>query len=294
LTEAEKPAAQNRWVAPNYFRTMSIPIIRGRDFNELDTARSQFVTVIDEALAQRQFSGDNPIGQHLLVSDSGPTVRNVEIVGVVGNVKHFSLDDPPTMTYYSPITQVAEPALGFLINNMNLIARTESNVVSAADTIRTQIQSLDPDIAASSVQTMDQLLASSTAPRRFNLVLIEIFAVAALVLSALGVYSLVAYTVNQRKRDIGIRIALGASARAIFTEVLRDGLILVLMGAAAGVVAALLVTRMISGMLYGVTAKDPLTFAVTGLVLIFTALAACYIPAYRATRVPPMVALRPD
>jgi hypothetical protein len=165
---------------------MGIPVIRGREFTDADTARSQAIIVIDQALAERHFPGENPLGRHLRVGDSGPNVREVEIVGVAGDVKHFNLDDPPTPTYYSPIAQVPQPALGFLINGISVVVRTAVDPLSLSDQLRHQVRSLDPNVPASGIQTMDQMLGASIAPRRFNLRLIEVFAAAALALAAMG------------------------------------------------------------------------------------------------------------
>jgi len=292
VTIEEQPAAQNRWVTPDYFKAMGIPLLGGRDFNSLDTQRSQAVVVIDEAFAKRHFQNESPIGLHLRVGDAGPISREVEIVGVVGNVKHFNLDEAPIPTYYSPVAQVPQPALGFLINGMSLVVRSETEPLRLADRVRREIQSLDQDVPASTVQTMDELLAASVAPRRFNLRLMGIFAIAALVLAAMGLYSVISYAVVQRKHEIGIRMALGASARDVFREVLREGLLLTACGEAAGLAAAFLTTHALSGLLFGVTPTDPLTFAFISVVLASTAFVACYFPARRATSVDPTVALR--
>src|SRR5262249_60694913 len=136
------------WVTPDYFKAMGIPLLGGRDFNSLDTQRSQAVVVIDEALAKRHFQNESPIGLHLRVGDSGPISREVEIVGVVGNVKHFNLDEAPIPTYYSPVAQVPQPALGFLINGMSLVVRSETEPLRLADRVRREIQSLDQDVPA--------------------------------------------------------------------------------------------------------------------------------------------------
>ena len=294
VTEEERPAAQNRWVAPNYFRTMGIPLLRGRDFNDLDSRSSQSVVVIDEELAKRHFANQDPLGMHLRVGDSGPNAREVEIVGVVGGVKHFNLDEPPTPTYYSPLTQVPQPALGFLINGMSLVVRAETEPLLMANQVRREIESIDNDIPASAVRTMDDLLAASVAPRRFNLRLIEIFAAAALVLAAMGLYSVIAYTVVQRKHEIGIRMALGANASEVFKHVLREGLLLTIFGEAAGLTTAFITTRFLSRLLFGVTPTDAVTFVSITVVLAAVAVVACYIPARRATSVDPCLALRND
>ena len=292
LTEEERPAAQNRWVAPNYFGTMGIPLLRGRDFNNLDTQSSQSVVLIDEELAKRHFQNQDPLGMHLRVGDSGPNARDVEIVGVVGGVKHFNLDESATPTYYSPITQVPQPALGFLINGISLVVRAETEPLSLANQVRREIESIDNDVPASAVRTMDELLAASVAPRRFNLLLIEIFAGAALVLAAMGLYSVIAYTVVQRKHEIGIRMALGANAGEIFKQVLREGLLLTIFGEAAGLTAAFITTRFLSRLLFGVTPTDALTFVSITVILAAVAVVACCIPARRATSVDPCLALR--
>jgi putative ABC transport system permease protein len=289
--EDEKPAAQNRWIAPEYFRTMGIPLIAGRDFTDLDTARSQAVIIIDETLARRHFPTDTPLGKHLHVSDSGPAARDVEIVGVTGNVKHFGLEDTPINTYYSPLTQVPQPALGFVANGLNLVVRTEPRL-SVSDELRRHIQSLDPDVPAATAQTMDQLIASTVAPRRFNLLLIEIFAGAALLLAAMGLYSVIAYSVVQRRNEIGIRMALGATASDVFRQMLREGVLLTISGELIGLVFAFATTRFLSGLLFQVHATDPWTFAVISAILAVTALIACYVPARRVTLVDPSLALR--
>jgi putative ABC transport system permease protein len=292
-TVAETPAAQYRWVMPEYFKTMGISIIGGRDFTELDTGKSQPVIVVDQSLAERYWPRENPIGKHIRVEDSGPQPREVEIVGIVGSVKHFNLDDPPTPAYYSPVAQVSPAALGFLINSLNLVVRTAGDPLSTSDPVRREIQSIDNEVAASA-QSMDQLLAASVAPRRFNVVLIEMFAVAALILAAIGLYSVIAYSVFQRRREIGIRIALGASTRRVFGDAIAEGIGLTVIGLTIGFLAAVVITRAMSQMLFNVTSTDPMTFAVVASVLTITGLIACYLPARRATRVDPVIALRAE
>jgi predicted permease len=292
-TVAETPAAQYRWVMPEYFKTIGISIIAGRDFTELDTGKSQPVVVVDQSLAERYFPGENPIGKHIRVEDSGPQPREVEIVGIVSSVKHFNLDDPPTPVYYSPVAQILPAGLGFLINSLNLVVRTDRDPLSTSESVRREIQSIDNEVAAST-QTMDQLLAASVAPRRFNVLLIEMFAVAALMLAAIGLYSVIAYSVFQRRREIGIRIALGASARRVFGETIAEGMLLTAIGLTIGLAAAVLIGKAISQMLFNVASTDPMTFGAVALVLTATGVIASYLPARRATRVDPLIALRAE
>ena len=293
LSPTEMPGAQNRWVSPGYFQTMRVPLLKGREFTEQDGAESPGVVVIDEALARRFFKPDeSPLGFHLRIDDGAGQPREVEIVGVSGDVKHFGLDDEPTPTLYAPVYQVPKGSVSFLISNMSLLVRTASDPLAQAAAVRREVQDVDKDVPASSTRTMEQFLSASVAPRRFNVLLLGIFAGTALLLAAIGIYGVIAYSVTQRTHEIGVRMALGAKRSDVLKLVVGEGLRLAFIGVATGLVAALFLTRLMSSLLYGVSTTDPTIFAGIPLLLIIVALAACYLPARRATKVDPMVALR--
>jgi predicted permease len=293
LKPEEVPAAQNRWVSPGYFKLMRIPILKGREFDERDGARSVAVVVIDEALARRFWPDGNAIGERLKIDDAAPAPwREVEIVGVAGGVKHNTLLDEPTPTIYAPIPQVPEGTVGFLANNMSLVVRTNGDPLMMATTIRREVSAVDEDVPTSNVRTMEQFMATAVAARRFNLLLVTVFACVALLLAATGIYAVISYTVAQRTKEIGIRMALGAGAGNVLRMILVQGIKLTLLGVVTGLAGAFILTRLVASLLFDVTATDPATFLLMPLVLVAVALLACFVPARRATRVDPLVALR--
>ncbi len=295
LKPEEVPAAQSRWVSPGYFDAMRIQIVMGRAFDERDTARSVSVVIIDEALAHRFFPNSNPVGEHLKIDDAAPEPwREVEIVGVARDVKHNNLLDEPTPTVYAPIYQIPKGTVGFLANNMNVVVRTASDPLAMATTIRREVRAVDSDVATSNLRTMERFLAVAVASRRFNLLLVTLFASVALLLAATGIYAVVSYTVAQRTKEIGIRMALGAKASDVMRMILKQGLMLTLFGVVAGLVGAFILTRVISSLLFNVAATDLTTFILMPLILVAVALAACIIPARRAMRVDPLIALRTE
>ena len=292
-TREETPAAQNRWVSPGYFNAMKIPVLQGREFTEQDRAGARLVAVVDKVAARRYWQDENPVGAHILIDDAAPAPpREVEIIGVVDEIKHNGLDEEPTATVYAPFYQIPPGAVSFFANRMNLVVRTSIEPMTLGDEIRSQVQSVDRDVPASNISTMEQFLAATIAPRKFNLFLLVIFAVAALMLAAAGLYAVIAYSVQQRTKEIGIRMALGAKANDVFKLIISQGMKLVVIGVATGLLASLLLTRLMASLLYGVSATDPLTFATIALLLTGVALGACFVPARRATKVDPMVALR--
>jgi putative ABC transport system permease protein len=216
-----------------------------------------------------------------------PEVQWITIVGVVGDVKHFGLDLPEEAGLYSPYTQ-APPWKRW----MTLVARTQSDPAAMTQTIKQQIWKVDAQLPVTKVQTMDEVAAASFAARRFNMSLLALFAVLALVLAAVGIYGVMSYAVTQRTQEIGIRMALGARAVDVLKLIIRNGLTLTLIGVVLGMGGAMALTRLMSTLLFGVTPTDKLTFLAVSGVLIFVALLACYIPARRATKVDPLVALR--
>jgi ABC-type antimicrobial peptide transport system permease subunit len=212
-------------------------------------------------------------------------------VGVVGDVKHLSLDGEPAPHIYLPVHQTHEDGVAWLTNNQYWLLRAKAPPLTLSAAARREIQAVDRNAPASNIRTMEQYLAGSVAPRRFNLRLLTIFAAAALILAATGLYGVISYGVAQRKRELGIRMALGARPGAVLKLVIGQGMALAIMGVALGLVAALALTRLMEGLLFGVSATDPLTFIAIALMLTLVALMACYIPARRATKVDLLVAL---
>ncbi|MFY9609332.1 MAG: ABC transporter permease [Blastocatellia bacterium] len=287
LSATDAPAAQNRWVSPGYFGTMRIPLLQGREFTDGDNMIGKGVAVIDETLARCHFRNENPIGAHLKFFD-----RDFEIVGVVGAVKHNGLDDEPTPTLYAPLAQVPNSNLAFLASNMSLAVRTGVEPLALQTTLRREVQAVDGEVPASSIKTMGQFISTSVASRRFNLLLLVVFAGAALLLAATGIYAVISYSVTQQTHEIGIRLALGAAPRDVLKLVVGHGMALALAGVGVGLIAALGITRLMTSLLFEVSATDPATFLAVSVILAGVALGACFVPALRATKVDPMVALR--
>jgi len=284
--------ADFRVVSTSYFRAMRIPLIAGREFNERDTEQKAPVVLISQNLARRYWPNGSPLGEHMRIDDSDEAPRLVEIVGVVGDVKHVSLDGEPTQHIYLPIHQTHEDGVVWLTNNQYWLIRTTVDPLTMSAHVRREIQAVDPDAPTSNIRTMEQYLAASVAPRRFNLWLLTVFAGAALVLAATGLYGVISYGVTQRRHEIGIRMALGARQSDVLKMVIGRGIALATIGVGVGLAAAFALTRLMKNLLFIVSATDPPTFAVIALLLMVVALLACYLPARRATKVDPMVALR--
>jgi len=273
-------------VSPEYFRTLGIPLLKGRYLTEQDNTDAPPVTVVSDTFVKRFFPTEDPIGKRMKLG--GCTECDwTTIVGVVGDVKHGGPGAEESPSMYCPFVQES-----FAIRMMSLTLRTEGDPTNFVAAVRREVNSIDPDIALADVKTMDQLVSESLGQSRYRGVLLGIFAVVALTLAAVGIYGVIAYAVSQRTREIGIRIALGARKGHIFRMVVGHGMILSLIGVAIGIAASLMLTRFLSSLLYGVSSTDPLTFTSVVLLLISVALAACSIPARRATRVDPMIALR--
>ena len=287
LSSTDAPAAQNRWVSPGYFDAMRIPILRGRDFTDQDNTRGLGVTVIDETLARRHFPNENPIGAHLRFFE-----RDFEVVGVVGAVKHNGLDDEPTPTLYGPLTQVPASNLAFLASNISLAIRTGVEPLALQTDVRRAIQAVDSEVPASSMKTMKQFLSASIASRRFNLLLLAVFAGAALLLAATGIYAVISFSATQRTHEIGVRLALGAAHGDVLKLIVGQGMAPALAGLGVGLIASLGIGRVLSSLLFEVSASDPATFVTVSVILAGVALGACLVPARRATKIDPMVALR--
>ena len=281
-----RPNANNRSVTADYFRVMGIPLVRGREFTDRDTADSPGVVIINETLARRFFPGENPIGKRL--HRGSPETKEpkwVEIVGIVGDIKHAGLRADARQEMYFPHPQYAEP-------DLVIVLRADGDPKRFAAAVRSEAQSLDKSLPVGNIQTMEEVFDSSLDGTRLPMLLFGGFALVALLLSAVGIYGVMAYSVEQRTREIGIRLSLGAQRRDVLRMVLLQGLRLAALGVVFGIVGALALARVMATLLYSVTATDPITFAGVALVLTTVALLACYIPARRAMRVDPMVALR--
>jgi predicted permease len=292
-----KPASQSEMnmalvyrVEPGYLNAMSIPLKQGRFFSDQDTERSQPVVVIDEVLTHKYFGDANPIGHRIRQGDEDAQ----EIVGVVGHVKQWSLDANNDETLqaqlYEPFRQFPDAAMGAVASGIGVVALT--NGPNTFESIRRAVQNNNKQNVISRPQTMNEVIAGTLADRRFSMILLDAFAVVALLLASLGLYGVISYVVGQRTHELGIRLALGAQRSDVLRLVLGHGMKMALGGVALGVLAALGLTRLLSKMLYGVSATDPATFTVITLLLACVALLACYIPAWRATKVDPLVALR--
>jgi putative ABC transport system permease protein len=272
-------------VSPDYFSTLGIKVVRGRGFTDRDDERAPNVVVINETMAAKHWPGEDPIGKRVKIryNNTGPR----EIVGIVGDVKQTSLTDTVSAQMYTPFVQAPWPFL-------TAVARTPAAPEAAAGSLRQALARLDPEQAAGDIRTFDQYLARSTATPRFTAILFGAFAGLALLLAGFGLYGVMAYSVAQRSREIGIRMALGAQAADVRSLVVSQAVRLGAAGLAMGLAGALAVTRVLDSLLFGVTASDPLTFAAVSAALITVLLLAAYLPARRATRVDPIVALRAD
>jgi predicted permease len=279
-----KPMADNRLVTAGYFSTMEIPLLRGRSFTESDRADSEPVAIVNSALAQRYFGGEDPLGRVVDLGDAQHPDR-WRIVGLVSDVEAFGPDQPVHADLYRPLNQIPFPLLAFAV-------RTTGDPSALLKSSEQAIWDVDKDQPVFNAFPMTLLAAQSVTLRRSSTFLLTGFAVLALGLTAVGLYGITAYTVAQRTQEIGIRMALGAKHGDVLRMILGQGTRLVLMGEAIGVVGALALARSIASLLYGVSATDPLTFVFVATALAMVALTACYIPARRAAKIEPMVALR--
>ena len=282
------PEAAVRVVGPDYFPTMQVPLRAGRTFNEQELTEERHVVIINQAFADQYLKGVNPLGQKAVIyMKSLDESKNTpsEIIGVVGDVRQMGLDTPAEPTVYWP-----HPEL--VMSEMTIVVRTANEPLALVSAVRNELQQMDPEQPMAAVSTMDQLLAGTLSRSRFTMLVLGVFAALALILACVGIYGVIAYSVTQRTQEFGIRMALGANRRDVFRLVLGEGTRLTLLGIGLGIVAGLIVTRLMATLLYGVSATDPLTFTAVTLLLAFVGLAACYIPARRATKVDPIVALR--
>jgi putative ABC transport system permease protein len=279
----QEPNTNYYAVSPDYFKAMGIPLLRGRVFTEQDKKDSPRVAVINEELAKKFFPDEDPIGKRINVTNGPERFR--EIVGIVGDVKQYGLAQPTTMQTYEPYLQTP-------FSGMTLVVRADGNPAALTGAIRSEVLAIDKEQPVSRIRPLEQVVSESVAKQRFLMLLLGIFASVALVLAAVGLYGVMSYSVNQRTHEIGIRAALGAQRKDVLKLVVGQGMALALSGAGIGLTASFALTRLMTSLLFGVSATDPLTFAGIALLLTIVALLACYLPARRAMKVDPMIALR--
>jgi predicted permease len=277
-----------REITPGFFRAMGIPLDQGRVFSESDSETANKVVIVNQAFVREHFPSRSPVGEHILLGQT-----SCEIVGVVGDVKSY-LDQPAPPTTFIPAAQASYGTSALFEGwfPRSIILRANVDPLSLSRAVRDAVAAVDPIIPTGSMRSMNQVLARSLALRNFMMFLLSLFAALALILATVGIYGVISYAVSQRTREIGVRMALGAHPGDVLRLILGEGLKLVLAGAALGTVFALIATRFISTMIYGVSATDPRIFLAVIALLVIVSLAACYVPARRAMRVDPMVALR--
>ncbi|MBA3255723.1 MAG: ABC transporter permease [Pyrinomonadaceae bacterium] len=277
------PGADCRFVTADYFKALRIPLIKGRGFSQSDGPQAPHVLLINNTMADRFFPNEDPIGKRL---ELGINSFNGEIIGIVGNVKHVALDADVNSEVYAPYSQAPFWA------DMTLLVRTSGDPMSLAGAMRNELGTLDKQVSIGKVRTMDTIAAESVAQPRFRTLLLGVFGISALLLASVGIYGVMSYAVTQRTQEIGIRMALGAQVGDVRKLVIRNGMTLALVGVTIGLAGAFGLTRLMASLLFGISATDVPTFAAISVGLVAVALIACYIPARRATKVDPLVALR--
>ena len=283
--DSSLPTAQGSAVSVDYFRLLNTPLLRGRMFTDGDDLNAPNVVLIDDALAQRYFANQDPLGHRIKRGGRQSKAPWLTIVGVVGNIKSDGFDQPDQPHAYSPILQNPN-------YSMAVFLKTESSPTSLITSLREQVRAVDPNLPLFGERTMEEVVSESLGQRRFAMQVVGLFGVLALLLASIGIYGVMAFSVSQRTREIGIRVALGASRGNILRWVMRQGLVLIAIGVTTGLVAAFALTRLLRTLLFGVAPTDLLTYGALAVVLGIVALLACYIPARRATKVDPLVALR--
>ncbi|HLF82557.1 MAG TPA: ABC transporter permease [Blastocatellia bacterium] len=284
-SEADDFVADRRMISPEYFNALGIPLLKGRGFTDRDDQTSTGVVVVSESWARRYLPSEDPIGKRIKLGGRNSTRPWLSIVGIAGDVRDTALESDARPCVYIPYPQFPSSA-------MTLVVRAAFDPKLLISGIRDEVWAVDQDQPVTDVKTMDQYVAASVLPRRFNAMLLAVFASLALVLASVGIYGVMAYSVTQRTHEIGIRVALGAQSSHVIRLIVGRGMALVLTGIAIGIAGALALTRVMTSLLYGVSATDPLTFAGLSVMLAAVALLASYIPARRATKVDPMIALR--
>jgi len=280
----QEPSTNVRVADDGFFQALGIPVLRGRNFSQLENTQPKRVVLINETFARKYFPGEEPIGKTVdvqMFDQPTPT----EIIGVVGNVRYESLIDD-----FEPYVYFTHPDLTYSF--MTLVIRTDGDPVALAPAVQREIRSLDPNQPVSDVRTMNQVMSETVSRARFNTMLLGLFAALATLLSAVGIFGVMNYSVALRTREIGLRLAIGAQPRQVLLLILKQGLVLTLIGVIFGLAAAFALTRLLSGLLFGVGALDTGTFATISVLLLLVSITACYVPARRAMKIDPLQALR--
>jgi putative ABC transport system permease protein len=288
VPRGQEPCAEARSISPRFFEVMGTPIVAGRGFSEADGGAARRVVVINQAMARQFWPGEDPVGQTITYFSRGDREGPREIVGVVADTKHLTLTEQPRPMFYTP--QPQPPSY----HGMTLVIRAEADAAALTSAVRHEVRQMDSRIALYNIRTLDQLLGRAIAAPRFRSMVLALFALVALLLALIGVYGVIVYSVAQRTREIGIRIALGARGSSVVQMIVRQALTPVLLGLATGLALAAAVGRTLSTVLFGVSASDPLTLAVVPLMVLAVSLAASWLPALRATRVDPVAAIRSE
>jgi putative ABC transport system permease protein len=290
----DQPSTNYRIVSPDYFRAMGIPLLNGRYFTEADDGDRPLVAIVSSVLAKNHFPDRSPIGQRLLIDDIDGDPRPVEIVGIVGPVKQTNLETPPRSDIYLPLRQMPEDAVPWQRSSSYWVMKVSPQSQKLEPVLREPVRSVDGNVAVGAVRPMTEIVAAALSARRFSLLLIGSFAGTAIFLAAAGLYAVIAYGIQQRTREIGVRLALGATRAKILRMIFREGGILLFAGMAVGLAVALAMAKLIAGQIYGISERDPLSFAVVSLILAGISLLGCGIAARRATKVDPIQALRAE
>ena len=281
--------ATHRQVSANYLQTMKLPLRQGRYLDNRDNAQSMPVAVINETMARQYWPCENALGRRFKIGDPDSDLPWMEIVGIVGDIRQMGLDEPVKAEMYLPYQQITHNPW-FIPRDLAI--RTSGDTSNIVSSVRQAIREVDPDQPVSNVATMAEVLGTEAAQRRMGMIMLAGFAALALLLASLGIYGILAYFVTQHTNEIGVRQALGATPRNILFLVLKKGMALTLLGVVIGLGASFALTRLMSSLLFGVNASDPLTFVTVPLLLALVALVACLVPALRATKIDPLVALR--
>jgi putative ABC transport system permease protein len=288
----DRPSTNYRIVTPDYFRTMGIPLLDGRNFTESDDAEHPPVAIVSTIVAKNHFPDRSPIGQRILVEDTDGDPRPVEIVGIVGPVKQTNLETPAKADIYLPLRQMPKDGVPWIRNSAYWVIKTSGGAAGVERLLRDTIQNVDPNVAVGTVRPMSEAVAAALAARRFSLLLVGSFAAAALFLAAAGLYGVISYGIQQRNREIGVRLALGATRATILRMIFKEGAVLFAGGIIAGFTIALALARLVASQMYGVNEHDPFSFAIVGLILSIISFLACGIAARRAMNIDPIVSLR--